>query len=241
MSHQFHLFLKLLASCLLLMNESYAGELVLGDVHLHYNRSHADSLNAEAIATLLKENKVRLALVTSAPASLALELAREAPENILPILGVYDAYADKQSWHQNTSLVKKIQRELTRGNYLGIGELHLFAANRHSPVFQDIVSLASRYKLPLLMHCEVSKSGGSWRHGGAPGWLPRGSKNVRPAPLASPRGNKFYGDKEQRLHGHSIADHSDHAHRHHCGLRPGHLPLSLWHYSVVCIPACPPV
>ena len=154
MRHQFHLFLKLLAGCLLLMNQPCADELVLADAHLHYNRSHTDSLGAEAIAALLQENNVRLALVTSAPASLALELAREAPENILPILGVYDAYTDKQSWHQDTALLKKIQGDLTRGDYQGIGELHLFAANRHSPVFQGIVSLASRHKLPLLMHCD---------------------------------------------------------------------------------------
>ena len=166
MRHRFHLFLKLLASCWLLINQSYAGELVLGDVHLHYNRSHADILDAEAIATLLKENNVRLALVTSAPASLALELARKAPENILPILGAYDAYTDKQSWHQDTALAKKIQRELTRGNYRGIGELHLFAANRHSPVFQDIVSLASRYKLPLLMHCDPAVIDALFEHSG---------------------------------------------------------------------------
>ena len=168
MRHQFHLFFRLLASCLLLISQSWADELALADAHLHYNRSHTDSFNAEAIAALLQENNVRLALVTSAPPSLALELARQAPQNILPILGVYDAYADKQSWYQDTELAKKIQRELTRGNYRGIGELHLFAANRRSQLFREVVSMSSRRRLPLLMHCDTPVIDALFEHSGEP-------------------------------------------------------------------------
>ena len=41
---------------------------------------------------------------------------------------------------------------LTQGTWAGIGELHLFAHDAHSPVFAELVQLAHTHNLMLLIH-----------------------------------------------------------------------------------------
>lgn len=126
----------------------------MADAHLHYNQSHSDQLTPVQIIGILKRNNIELAVVTSIPSSMSLELQKAAPEQIIPLLGVYTDYEDKQNWHRQTNLANNIEQAITSGAYRGIGELHLFAEHRHSPVFMQLVTLASRHHLPLLMHCD---------------------------------------------------------------------------------------
>jgi hypothetical protein len=126
----------------------------MADAHLHYNQSHSDQLTPAQIIGILKRNNIELAVVTSNPASLSLELQKAAPEQIIPLLGVYADHEDKQNWHRQANLVTQVKQIIPSGAYYGIGELHLFAEHRHSPVFKQIVTLATRHHLPLLMHCD---------------------------------------------------------------------------------------
>jgi hypothetical protein len=126
----------------------------MADAHLHYNQSHNAQLDPAQILEILRRNNIQLAVVTSNPASLSLELQKAAPEQIIPLLGVYTDYEDKQNWHRQVNLVSKVEKEISSGDYRGIGELHLFAEHRHSPVFTQLVTLATRNHLPLLMHCD---------------------------------------------------------------------------------------
>jgi hypothetical protein len=126
----------------------------MADAHLHYNQSHSDQLDQTQILEILQRNNIELAVVTSIPASISLELQKAAPEKIIPLLGVYTDYEDKQNWHRQTNLANNIEQAITSGAYRGIGELHLFAEHRYSPVFMQLVTLATRHHLPLLMHCD---------------------------------------------------------------------------------------
>ena len=45
-----------------------------------------------------------------------------------------------------------MEKELEHGYWRGIGELHIFARDRHSKVFKKVIALASARQLPLLIH-----------------------------------------------------------------------------------------
>lgn len=124
------------------------------DAHLHYTARDAQSLAPEAIVGILRRHNVARALVTGAPAPLAMELYRTAPELIVPMLGVYGNGIDKENWHLDTQLPRRVGQALDEGGWRAIGELHLFGEHRHSPVFKEIVRRAARRDLPLMMHAD---------------------------------------------------------------------------------------
>jgi hypothetical protein len=126
----------------------------LFDTHLHYNASDGEDFSPQQIITVLDQNSIQYALVTGIPARLALELQQQAPARILPLLGVYRSPEDKETWAQDAGLPTRIEAQLKQGGWRGIGELHLFAKDRHSPVFTRIIQLAQHYKLPLLLHAD---------------------------------------------------------------------------------------
>ena len=137
---------------LLLPSLSLAGALF--DAHVHYNAAHAEVIPPEGVLEQLAANQVQAALVTGMPPATALDLYRAAPERILPLLGVYRQPEDKQDWHRDETLPAWVERQLQAGPWRGIGELHIFAADRHSPVLLRLAQLASARDLPLLLHAD---------------------------------------------------------------------------------------
>jgi hypothetical protein len=128
--------------------------LFIFDTHLHYNTEHACQYDKDAILRILDKNNIKHAIITSNPPELALKLYKAAPEIIAPFLGVYDEYNDKQNWFQDGGLPNRIKSALANQAWKGIGELHLFADQRHNPVFRQIALLANAHSLPLLMHSD---------------------------------------------------------------------------------------
>jgi hypothetical protein len=169
----------LLFSMLLLSSVSLASPQTpeLFDAHLHYNADQVKMFTPVDIIIILDQNKVNTALVTSSPTSLALQLHQHAPNRIIPFLGLYQADEDKQTWHQDKGLPARVAHTLKDSAWRGIGELHLFAEHRHSPVFEKIALLASSHQLPLLVHTDpvvidrlfeiVTNVTVIWAHGGA--------------------------------------------------------------------------
>lgn len=129
-------------------------EVRLFDTHLHYNVEDAAIYSAQDIVDLLEANGVRGAFVTSRPPDLVLSLQRQAPNLILPMLGVYRTPADKQHWMHHVDLPARVERALGSGHWRGVGELHIFASERRNPVFLRIVDSATAHQLPLQMHCD---------------------------------------------------------------------------------------
>lgn len=129
-----------------------AQPLPLFDSHLHYSQYDAESISPQAVVQKLDKNGVRYAAVTGTPATHVRALHQYAPDRIVPLLSVYRHHGDKESWTKDRSLPDYVEKELARGHWRGIGEIHIFAKERHSLVFQQVVEIASRQRLPLLIH-----------------------------------------------------------------------------------------
>ncbi|HDP89691.1 MAG TPA: amidohydrolase [Thioalkalivibrio sp.] len=147
-------FPRLFASLLLLGPSLAASAQPLFDAHLHYNAEDARQYTPAQIGEILARHDVRAAVVTSRPPDAVLALHRAIPGRIVPLLGVYRQPADKQDWHQDTGLPTRVAQALEDGPWAGVGELHLFAPERASPVFRRIVELATAHGLPLQLHTD---------------------------------------------------------------------------------------
>jgi len=124
----------------------------LFDSHLHYTAEDAQHFTPQEILHLLKKNAIPYAAVTGTPSVHMNMLYQLAPNRIVPLLGLYRDSADKITWTKDISLIPYLEKELKRGYWHGIGELHIFARDRHSKVFNGVVALASTWQLPLLIH-----------------------------------------------------------------------------------------
>ena len=126
----------------------------LFDSHLHYSAEDAQHLNPQEILHLLNKNTIPYAAVTGTPSAHVSKLYHLAPERIVPLLGIYRHSADKSTWTNDKTLIPYLEKELEYGYWRGIGELHIFAHDRHSKVFKKVIALASANQLPLLIHCD---------------------------------------------------------------------------------------
>lgn len=143
---------RLLYSCLLLLLPWPLHGQPIFDVHLHYTAADAEHFSATELIAILEANEVERAVVIGQPAELAGALYRQAPERIVPFLGVYREREDKANWSQDESLPARVEQALQAGHWRGLGELHLFAAQRHSPVFRRLVGLAAEHGLVMMIH-----------------------------------------------------------------------------------------
>lgn len=126
----------------------------LFDSHLHYSAEDAQRFNPQAILHLLDKNTIPFAAVTGTPSAHVSKLYHLAPERIVPLLSIYRHSADKATWTNDKTLIPYFEKELGHGYWRGIGELHIFARDRHSKVFKSVIALASAKQLPLLIHCD---------------------------------------------------------------------------------------
>jgi len=140
----------LLAMTALLPGQLGAGPLF--DAHLHYSADDAEHYSPRQIVDTLDRNGIRYAVVTGTPASHTATLYQQAPERIVPLLGIYRNPADKVAWPDDATLPERVEAELNKGFWRGIGELHIFASDRHSPVFRRIIEIATQRRLPLQIH-----------------------------------------------------------------------------------------
>jgi Tat protein secretion system quality control protein TatD with DNase activity len=122
------------------------------DAHAHYSMSDAQVLSPDAVLEKLDAAKVSRLVVTSSPPQLAQQLYRHAPQRVIPLLGVYGSDLDKSNWMHDPSLPARVETWLGEGNWAGIGELHLFAADARNPVFERLVRLADARRLVLMIH-----------------------------------------------------------------------------------------
>ncbi len=126
----------------------------LFDSHLHYSAEDAQRFNPQTIIGLLDKNAIRYAAVTGTPPEHVSKLYQLAPERIVPLLGIYRHSGEKSTWTNDSTLIPYFEKKLERGYWRGIGELHIFARDRHSKVFKKVIALASARQLPLLIHSD---------------------------------------------------------------------------------------
>ena len=126
------------------------------DAHAHYTLADSQVLSPEAVLAGMDASGVARLVVTSQPPELAQALYRRAPTRILPLLGVYDRDLAKAHWVHDGDLSARVARQLDTGQWAGLGELHLFAADAQQPVFAALVKLAAERKLVLLLHGDAA-------------------------------------------------------------------------------------
>lgn len=140
--------------------QSYGAE-PLADVHVHYKWSQKEVTSAQQAVQILRENDIALAVVIGTPAEYALELARLAPDTLVPIWSPYREPADWSRWPYDRKVLERARAALASGSYRGIGELHLvggFTPDWRTPVISGLLDLARDYRVPLLLHTELSDS-----------------------------------------------------------------------------------
>jgi hypothetical protein len=139
-----------------------ARRMPVADAHLHYKWNQAEVTSPEEAVQALKDNAVRLAVITGTPAERALELQALAPDIVMPIYGVYRRGGDWYGWQGRDDLVAEVRAALATGRWHGIGELHLiggFAARwNRSDVLKGVLDAAAEYDVPVLVHTEFSRA-----------------------------------------------------------------------------------
>ena len=114
----------------------------LFDAHLHYTAHDTAQFSPTDIIRILDDAGIAHAAITSQPPALVKSLIAVTPKRIAPLLGVYREPADKQRWMHDSTLPTRLAAQLESGNWHGICELHLIAADRDSDVFRQVVRLA---------------------------------------------------------------------------------------------------
>lgn len=152
------LLLGVFAATLILPVQAANGErasrepLPLFDAHLHYGGEDAKAFTPAQIIGIFDRNRVTYALISSTPNDGTEALYRHAPERIIPFLGVYETLKDKRDWMWDESVLPKVEQALKKGIYRGLGEFHIFAKDRKSPVLKGLVLLAQEHGLMLQAH-----------------------------------------------------------------------------------------
>lgn len=127
----------------------------LWDAHSHYSLEDSQHFSQSQIIGILDQNKVEKILITGTPNSGTLKLLEFAPERVIAFLSVYRTKADKRDWMHRMQVVDEAKSAIATGRYQGIGELHIFAKDKKSPVLRGLVDLAVANDLPMLIHADA--------------------------------------------------------------------------------------
>lgn len=122
------------------------------DAHSHYTTADAQTLSPTDIIARLDAAGVSRIVVSGSPPELAQALYVQAPERVVPFLGIYASYRDKALWMHDAGVPGRVEAMLAEGHWAGIGELHLFAEDARSAVFERLVRIAGERGLILMLH-----------------------------------------------------------------------------------------
>lgn len=136
--------------CLLCASFAHGGPLI--DAHSHYTAGNAEILSPEDVVARLDAAGVSRLAVSGSPWQHARQLHAYAPERVIPLLGVYASHVGKAMWMHDRDLPARIAARAAEGGWAGIGELHLFERDVDSEVFAQLVRIAARHDLMLLIH-----------------------------------------------------------------------------------------
>lgn len=155
------------------------------DVHSHYRQEDAQALPPAAVVDLLDAHRIERMVVIGEPAGQAQPLYEFAPDRFLPFLGLYRNFREKAWWMHDKTLPSRLEAQLAKGHYRGIGEIHLFSRDKTSPVFQQVLALADKHQLPVMIHgdAEVVEQAFTWFPGLIVIWAHLGT-DPRPEPVS---------------------------------------------------------
>lgn len=129
-----------------------AGRRSLFDAHIHYNDEIAALLSPEEAAGRLRAAGIVRAIVSSTPDDLSLDLAKAAPDIVIPFLRPYRTHADRDGWLTNGDVLAEIERRIDKAPYRGIGEFHIYPLAPSGSILSRIVHLARERQIWILAH-----------------------------------------------------------------------------------------
>ena len=128
------------------------------DVHVHYNWDQKELVGADEIVAKMRAAGIAFAVVASTPSSLALEMKRAGGDLVIPFFSPYTHALGRQDWYLRDDTVALAEAGLREGLYRGIGEVHFMVGFRplaDNAVFRQLVELAGRYRVPMLVHVDA--------------------------------------------------------------------------------------
>ncbi|MBE9515442.1 MAG: amidohydrolase family protein [Proteobacteria bacterium] len=131
----------------------------LADVHLHYNGNQEGVVDPEEAIAILKQQNVKLAVVSSTPPELALALRNAGGDWVIPLFRPYFSEQQRHRWFADRTVLPLARKALASGEYKGIGELHLIAGlgpGRKNKILHGLIQLGIEFDVPLLIHIETS-------------------------------------------------------------------------------------
>jgi hypothetical protein len=130
------------------------------DVHLHFNWDQKEIISASEVVDKLKAQNVTLAVASSTPTSLVLELKAAANGSwLIPYFSPYTHPLGKNDWFLNKSVLDQARQGLKSKVYAGIGEVHMWSNKSpriNNQVFQGLLNLAQEFTVPFYLHTESS-------------------------------------------------------------------------------------
>lgn len=150
------LLLQLLGLPLLSISCSSAAE-PFADSHIHYNWDHQQETSMQEAIDIMKNHQVGLTIVSSTPAELALELRKKGGDWVIPFFSPYIHESGKRDWYLDERVIQQAQQGLAQGLYYGIGEVHFmngFNPKTDNRIFQQLIKLAEKYRVPMLIHID---------------------------------------------------------------------------------------
>ena len=103
----FRSILQLCCSLLSLLPIVLSAASPIADVHTHYKWSQADVTSPKAVAKILRDHQVALAVVIGMPDEYALRVKAEAPDIVVPIWSPYRKPGDWASWPHDRQVLQR--------------------------------------------------------------------------------------------------------------------------------------
>ncbi|MET0004174.1 MAG: amidohydrolase family protein [Candidatus Thiodiazotropha sp.] len=130
-----------------------AEELPLFYAHMHYKRSAWMPFPPNVILSMMDNNGVAMALVSSSPDEGTIKLWEYAPKRIVPEMRPYNDHFGPSNWTKWEGVGEFIEKRVTEYPHEGIGEFHLHRVDpADEPLMKSIIALALNKKIPLHVH-----------------------------------------------------------------------------------------
>ena len=151
-------------------------EIEIHDAHIHYDDEMWKALPPADALQILKDLNIKRVLVSSTPTEGAAMLYAADSEMVVPMLRPYDSWRHRYFWFKDPELKNYLLKQLKLAPYKGIGEFHVSGQDMDTPQIEQMIELATEYKLALHAHTDLEgmqillkKSKGLvviWAHGG---------------------------------------------------------------------------
>ncbi len=129
--------------------------LPLFDAHVHYKRAAWSPYPPNVVLSLMDQNGVAMALVSSSPDEGTITLWEYAPKRIIPEMRPYNDQLGPSNWMKGAGVGDLIEKRLRQYPHEGIGEFHLHEVDPNDePLMKRIVKLAIEKQVPLHVHSD---------------------------------------------------------------------------------------